>query len=83
MDFATGLIARRAIEGEHCLIITCHWQGEGGELEHVEVVRLRYGKAEARSDTSKEVRRLGSREVVAFRKHWLAARERRKSREQG
>ena len=38
------------------------------EHEHVELVRLRYGKAETRSDTHKEVRRLGSREVVAFRK---------------
>ena len=28
-------------------VITCHWLGEGGggKLEHVEVVRLRYGKA--------------------------------------
>ena len=65
MDSATGLIARSASEGEHCLIITCHWLL--GKLEHVQVVRLRYGKAEARSDTRKEVRRLGSREVVAFR----------------
>ena len=66
MDSATGLIARKASEGEHCLIITCHWLL--GKLEHVQVVRLRYGKAEGRSDTRKEVRRLGSREVVAFRK---------------
>ena len=61
-----AVIASRASEGEHCLLITCHWLL--GKLEHVQVVRLRYGKAEARSDTRKEVRRLGSREVVAFRK---------------
>ena len=65
--------SQRASEGEHCLIITCHWLL--GKLDHVQIVRLRCGKAEARSDTRKEVRRLGSREVVAFRKHWLAARE--------
>ena len=26
-----AVIASRASEGKHCLIITCHWLGEGGE----------------------------------------------------
>ena len=42
----------------------------------MEIVRLRYGKAETRSDTRKEARRLGSREEVAFRN--LARREGKK-----
>ena len=39
-----AVIASRASEGGQCLLITCHWLGEGGavKLEHV---RLRYGKA--------------------------------------
>ena len=39
-----AVIASRASEGGQCLLITCHWL-ERVKLEHVEVVRLRYGKA--------------------------------------
>ena len=66
MDSATGRDSQQSKWGQTLLTNYLSLAGGGGgKLEHVEVVRLRYGKAEARSDTRKEVRRLGSREVVA------------------